>query len=260
MMRKKKLRASQLIGVGVFVVFLIVMLNVCSGDKKELEPSIVTTPEPEPQLIQTEDSSSKSVVVRADEYGDRWPLTVSEARVELIGRFVAILHAEGDTYALNGTAQSEGYAPIDPIWRDSQHIPGTKVSISPLIKRALSLAEAITFTPSLIVPSEPEPTAATPRQTESSQDTLGGSIGETVEAWVAAQQYVEKQLISPSTAKFNGVARSPYVVYLGDARYRVTATVDSQNNFGAMIRTEFEAIVRAKRDDHQTWILESLEF
>lgn len=108
-----------------------------------------------------------------------------------------------------------------------------------------------------------EPTTTSPRPatpSTSAQDTLGGSVGETVEAWVAAQQFVKAKLISPSTAKFNGVARSPYVVYLGGCRYRVTASVDSQNNFGAMLRTEFEAIVRAKRDDHQTWVLESLEF
>jgi len=92
------------------------------------------------------------------------------------------------------------------------------------------------------------------------EDALGGGIGETVEAWVAAQRFVKKELVAPSTAEFNGVARSPFVVYLGDARYRVTASVDSQSSYGAMIRTEFVAIVRAKRDDAQTWVLESLEF
>jgi len=97
------------------------------------------------------------------------------------------------------------------------------------------------------------------QQAETSRDTLGSSTGETVEAWVAAKQFVRDKLISPSTAKFNGIARSPYVVYLGDARYRVTASVDSQNGFGAMIRTEFEATVRARRDEHQTWVLEDLE-
>lgn len=78
-------------------------------------------------------------MVRADEYGNKWPLTVSEARVVLIDSYVAILHAEGGTYALNGMAQSRGYEPIDPIWRDNPDIPGTKISISPLIQLALSL-------------------------------------------------------------------------------------------------------------------------
>ena len=89
----------------------------------------------------TEEPPERGVLVSAAEYGDRWPLTVSEARVELIGSSVAVLHAEGRTYALNGTAQSRGYPRIDPIWRNNPDIPGTKISISPLIQLALSLGE-----------------------------------------------------------------------------------------------------------------------
>jgi len=96
--------------------------------------------------------------------------------------------------------------------------------------------------------------------TESAEERRGGSVGETVEAWVAAKSFVEEQLVAPATAKFNGVAKEPWVIYLGGARYRVSASVDSQNSFGAMLRTEFVAVVRAKRDEHQTWVLESLEF
>lgn len=107
--------------------------------------------------------------------------------------------------------------------------------------------------------TSPSSTMTESTPTRSSEDALGGSIGERVEAWVAAQDFVRQQLVSPSTAKFHGVAQSPYVVYLGNARYKVTATVDSQNVFGAMIRTNFAAVVRAKRDEHQTWVLESLE-
>lgn len=136
--------------------------------------------------------------------------------------------------------------------------------------RGAQLVGAVTFVVVFIVlmtmctgdKEEPasERDTSEPRQTESSEETLGGSIGETVEAWVAAQNFVRKELVSPSTAKFNGVAMAPYVVYLGDARYRVSASVDSQNSFGAMLRTEFEAVVRAERDEHMTWILESLDF
>ena len=88
-----------------------------------------------------ESQSEWGVLVTADEYGDKWPLTVSEARVNLLRGSVAILRAGGRTYALNGTAQSRGYQRIDPIWRDNPAIPGTKISISPLIQRALSLEE-----------------------------------------------------------------------------------------------------------------------
>ena len=108
-------------------------------------------------------------MVRADECGAGWPLTVSEARVVLIGSYVAILHTEGKTYALNGTAQSRGYAPIDPIWRDNPDIPGTKVSIGPLIQLALSLGiEPVpeqTVPPGTSVTTTPEPQADTVTET-----------------------------------------------------------------------------------------------
>ena len=166
MARRKKSFASQLISVVVFVILLVVMLNMCSGDKDEpVAPLPASTPASTPQPASTPAST-------------------------------------------------------------------------------------------------PQP-ASTPTDTTSSastQDELGGSIGETVEAWVAAKNFVERQLKAPSTAKFNGYASSPYVVHLGGSRYRITASVDSQNSFGAMLRTEFVAVVRAERDEHQTWILESLEF
>jgi hypothetical protein len=70
---------------------------------------------------------------------------------------------------------------------------------------------------------------------------------------------VEDDLKAPSTAKFNGGGYAPYVSYLGSDRYRVSGSVDSDNSFGAMIRTTFQAIVRDKGDEHQTWVLEDLQ-
>jgi len=90
------------------------------------------------------------------------------------------------------------------------------------------------------------------------QSDSGGSIGKTVEAWVAAMGFVKRQLVAPSTAKFIGVARSPYVQYLGEDRYLIRAAVDAQNSFGAMIRTEFRLVVRDERDNRKTWTLEEI--
>ena len=78
--------------------------------------------------------------------------------------------------------------------------------------------------------------------------------GKLVEAWVAAMFLMEDNLISPSTAKFHGGGWSPYVKYLANNRYLVTASVNSQNGFGAMVRTYFQAIVRDEKDEHQTWV------
>ncbi|MGR3709818.1 MAG: DUF2511 domain-containing protein, partial [Alterinioella nitratireducens] len=45
----------------------------------------------------------------------------------------------GETYALNGTAQSRGHQRIDPIWLDNPELPGLKISVSPMIDMGLDL-------------------------------------------------------------------------------------------------------------------------
>lgn len=66
-----------------------------------------------------------------------------------------------------------------------------------------------------------------------------------VGAWVMAQQFVTDKLIAPSTASYGGLFSGDYqdpysiVTYLGGGKYRVRAWVDSQNSFGAQIRTRF---------------------
>jgi len=96
----------------------------------------------------------------------------------------------------------------------------------------------------------------TPVAASNTNDT-GGSTAKKVEAWVATRFMIEDRLVAPSTAKFHGGASN--VVYLRDNRYRVEGSVDSQNSFGAMIRTTFQAIVRDEGDEHQTWVLEDLQ-
>lgn len=66
-------------------------------------------------------------------------------------------------------------------------------------------------------------------------------------AWAAMQQFVEKRLKNPSGAKFIGHARDT-VTHLGGGRYRVEASVDATNSFGATIRTPFTGIVEDKGD------------
>jgi len=113
--------------------------------------------------------------------------------------------------------------------------------------------------PSQTTTSSQTTTQPSPAPANNSTDTndKGGSTGKKVEAWVATTTFIKNHLKAPRTAKFNGGAWN--VVYLGSNRYRVEGSVDSQNSFGAMIRTEFQAIVRDKGDEHQTWVLEDLQ-
>lgn len=81
--------------------------------------------------------SRAGVLVTRDSMGESWPLTVDQAHVECLDGRLAVVHANGMTYALNGTAKSRGYPAVDPIWRANPSIPGTKISIGPLIDIAL---------------------------------------------------------------------------------------------------------------------------
>ena len=67
-----------------------------------------------------------------------------------------------------------------------------------------------------------------------------------IEAWVMAQDFVQSQLKAPATAKFSS---NPWLIDGGacidykDGSYYIRAYVDSQNNYGAMIRTWFSIVV-----------------
>lgn len=54
-------------------------------------------------------------------------------------------------------------------------------------------------------------------------------------AWVIAENQIEKLLKSPSTAEFC----KPKVTDLGSNKYVVASCVDSQNGFGAMLRSSW---------------------
>ena len=60
------------------------------------------------------------------------------------------------------------------------------------------------------------------------------------EAFVMSHAFVEAKLISPSTAKFpwGPSASNPIVGVKGG--YRILAYVDSQNGYGATVRTRYE--------------------
>lgn len=68
---------------------------------------------------------------------------------------------------------------------------------------------------------------------------------------IQADKYVRPFLKAPSTAKF-GPAYLATIVDLEHCKYRVTNYVDSQNGFGAMIRTHYTVDVR-HHDGRRTW-------
>ncbi len=74
-----------------------------------------------------------------------------------------------------------------------------------------------------------------------------------------SEMYVERILKSPSTAEFcRGTSTS-----LGENKWQVTSCVDSQNGFGAMIRSNWEAVMvytGGNPDDVGSWQAEKIIF
>lgn len=59
----------------------------------------------------------------------------------------------------------------------------------------------------------------------------------------ACEENVKQKLRSPATAKFNSQARDA-----GDRVWKVVGTVDSDNSFGATIRSDFACTAEIKGD------------
>lgn len=74
-------------------------------------------------------------------------------------------------------------------------------------------------------------------------------------AYVASQQFVEQKLRAPASADFPSY-RESMVNELSGGKYRIKAYVDSQNGFGAQIRSHYTCVIRAKGE---SWHLEALD-
>lgn len=74
-----------------------------------------------------------------------------------------------------------------------------------------------------------------------------------IELHAEAQQFVKQGLKSPSSAEFPVL---PYEANdLGDGRYRIVSYVDSQNSFGAMLRSDWSVLMRL---GGERWVLEKM--
>ncbi|WP_340382292.1 hypothetical protein U5640_36305 [Streptomyces sp. SS7] len=81
-------------------------------------------------------------------------------------------------------------------------------------------------------------------------------------AAIICEDFVKQRLKSPSTADFPGVTDADYAktTTLSDTKpwkYKVTGVVDSQNGFGAIVRSAYVCTVSTK--DNDTWTLNDLD-
>ena len=72
--------------------------------------------------------------------------------------------------------------------------------------------------------------------------TTTSSSGDSIGAWVVCEKFVKDRLKSPASAEFPP-NYSSYTKNLTDKKYEVSAYVDSQNSFGASLRTKFTCTV-----------------
>lgn len=79
-------------------------------------------------------------------------------------------------------------------------------------------------------------------------------------SYIMMEDFVKQRLKSPKSADFPGVYDNyeSHIKYLGNQRYKIDSWVDSQNSFGAMIRTYF--VGEIKQTSAKNWKLISLYF
>lgn len=79
-------------------------------------------------------------------------------------------------------------------------------------------------------------------------------------AYIKAENVVRDRLHCPSTAEFPGLlqGRESHVTSVGNQTYSIVSWVDSQNLYGAQVRTRFRCTLR-QVDEHR-WQCLSIVF
>lgn len=121
---------------------LAAIAAVCSlaGCGSDSEPAATSKPAPAPAAAQ-----QSLALIDQDTFGAEWPFTQPEMHLACLqGSAVVVMDVNtGVMYPVNGVANgkaaSMGMQPLESVWRDSPTLPGTKISIGPVIQRGLDL-------------------------------------------------------------------------------------------------------------------------
>ena len=84
------------------------------------------------------------------------------------------------------------------------------------------------------------------------QEQANKSKDDAIGAWIAATDYIQTKLLSPGSAKFPMLPPDGAVETLSDNRWRIHSYVDSQNTFGALLRSNWSVEVTHPDPDH--WV------
>tara|TARA_B100002049_G_scaffold230082_1_gene206517 strand:- start:4876 stop:5442 length:567 start_codon:yes stop_codon:yes gene_type:complete len=92
-----------------------------------------------------------------------------------------------------------------------------------------------------------------PKPEDMTAEELSAACEDKIMAYVMAQKLVKQNLKSPSTAEFPSYNSSGVTItYAGECVHKVSAFVDSQNAFGATVRTPFNVELKNNIVD-ETW-------
>ena len=92
--------------------------------------------------------AGNSKTVRAADYGDAWPLTVSEAKLVCEGPYAVFLKVDDRYYGVNGMGRNyvndryltDSY-PLESIWLHDPRAQDSRINISPLLDDGLVLCD-----------------------------------------------------------------------------------------------------------------------
>jgi len=119
----------------------------------------------------------------------------------------------GNEKILNETCKSCGYKP------DKGYGKQIIIAVISLI--------IVSFTINMFTDSKPKKTNTTTTYSK-------------LDAYIFAEGFVKDKLKAPRTAKFPSISvKKSHVTNLGNNEFQINSWVDSQNSFGALIRTKF---------------------
>src|SRR5690554_288071 len=79
---------------------------------------------------------------------------------------------------------------------------------------------------------------------DNSPKTRGDNTGDKLLAYNFTTEKVKELLKSPGSAKFPGASEKvSHVQYVSPNKYRISSWVDSQNSFGALVRSHWKCTV-----------------
>jgi len=125
-----------------FAAVVVICIAMCSGSDDSPSPTPSSASSASERTTPDESSSSTiagrtSIRVREldfeEKYGAEWPLTSSEARIEIRDSNrgdVAVVVVDDVAYALAGWALTVGYPHPNPVMKEDPENPGFKLSIS----------------------------------------------------------------------------------------------------------------------------------